>query len=138
MWNWVYLSRVASTGAITVRLNGNTYTGTGDIGSKTTSFTRIGSIEATPTGTTLFLDGSLADIRIYSKLLSVNEQDAIYYGNGHDRIRDSLWLHYAWYTSAGAALSGTLYDLSENGRTGTITPSATGVEVPLSFRNRRE
>jgi len=136
-WHWIYMSRVPSTGALFIRKDNTTASVTSDTGAKTTAFTRIGSIESTsPYGITLFLSGSLADIRIYTRLLSTAEQDTIYGSNGHDNIEDSLWLRYTWYSPEGSTLAGPVYDSSGNGRTGTLIASPTGIGVPFSFKNR--
>lgn len=86
-----------------------------------------------PTGTRAF-DGRIADIRLYPRSLSAAEISTMYTSRGHDgNVRD-LALRYSFFGADGVSPS-TVFDLSGNGNTGTVT-TATYASDLLSLGRR--
>lgn len=85
-------------------------------------------------------NGTLDDIRVYSRLLSANEVETIYNCAGHDGIVDGLEGRWVLdYDTENALVSNTSFDMkdfSEKNRHGTAHTSSTYKAGELNLRRR--
>lgn len=86
------------------------------------------------------MGGYMADARLYNRILTPVELQAIVTQRGADTIKNGLAARWLLNENApGVALSGAgvVIDVSGNGSHGTPTNSPTGVEAQLGVRRRR-
>jgi len=77
-WKHIILTRDSTTGSVQVYVNGVlNQTATSETGDVTTAFSRLGSIEDTG-GTPTYFNGSLDEVKVFSRVLSSDEVTAIY------------------------------------------------------------
>ncbi|MDO9208964.1 MAG: LamG-like jellyroll fold domain-containing protein, partial [Sulfuricurvum sp.] len=77
-WKHIVLTRDSTTGSVQVYVNGVlNQTATSETGDVTTAFSRLGSIEDTG-GTPTYFNGSLDEVKVFSRVLSSDEVTAIY------------------------------------------------------------
>lgn len=77
-WKHIILTRDSTTGSVQVYVNAVlNQTATSETGDVTTAFSRLGSIEDTG-GTPTYFNGSLDEVKVFSRVLSSDEVTAIY------------------------------------------------------------
>lgn len=123
-WFHVALTRDASTGQVNVYCNGSledtSTRGTGTIG---TTWVSIGKNDTTA-GTDVFLNGTVDDVRVYDRVLSQNEVNALCSCRGGDDIAYGLVHRYRMDESYPSSTVSTTYDQAG-------TNDSTGVNSPV-------
>lgn len=79
------------------------------------------------------LTGAVADFRIYTRALLLNEILSMYHARGRDTVCDSLWLRWAGEEGSGGGNVGSVRDLSGQGRDGTAASTPTYLPAPFAL-----
>jgi hypothetical protein len=104
--------------------------------SNTTS--QLAAIGATTDGSTNFLTGDIADVRLYRRALTAAEIAAIYHARGADRVRHSLYHHWRFDNVApGVSLgASSVVDYGVGNKVGSGINGVVGAAAPLRLRSR--
>ena len=76
----------------------------------------------------------ISEVRIYNRILGVNEMLAFHHGQGADNTVNGLVLWYRFDESHAGAVASSIIDLSGNGNTGTPKNSVAYAEAPYRKR----
>lgn len=134
-WHHVAINRDSSTGIVMIYVNGIFETtdtrATGTIG---TTWTSIGKNDTT-SGTDVYLNGTLDDVRVYNRVLSANEIQSLSVFRGGDDIYEGIISRYLMDESyPGFSSSGTSYDSMGSNNT---TPQNYPAYAEQTVRRRR-
>jgi hypothetical protein len=127
---YIYVNGISQ--ALTLNAGTGTFTPTVTDNTTTTS-NRLG---ASDTGVSQYLNGKLADLRLYNCALSQQEIDCIYACKGHDSVKYGLVNRWIMNEGVdGTTVTGTILDLN-NSVNGTPVSSPVFSDAPLSMRRR--
>jgi hypothetical protein len=127
-WHHVLITWNDSTGAVQVFVDGDLETsgttGTGTVG--TSLLNGIGRMNINSGTGQIYLPGSLADVRVYSRILSAGEAQTIFAANGHDGIVDGMTIRWTMDDENEGTAVSTVIDRSDSPNDGSNSglPSA--------------